>query len=138
MLVCRVGAERYAFDLDLLREVRLPTGLTPVPCTPPFVAGVLNVRGEILTVLDLAALLDLPRRDAPPPSARAALVQLPEARVGLLVDEVLGVERIALDRLHRPLSGREYVRGVAEANLVCLNLRLLLTPARFKVAEEVG
>src|ERR1700730_12689837 len=59
VLVCRLGGEEYALELRLRHGVCRPAGLTLVPCTPPFVVGLLNLRGEILTVLDLAAALGL-------------------------------------------------------------------------------
>src|ERR1700730_6914674 len=95
VLVCRLGVEEYAMELRLLHGVYPPVGLTPVPCTPPFVAGLLNLRGEILTVLDLAAALGLTDSN----QREVLLAETPRVRVGLLVDEVLGGRRIALATL---------------------------------------
>ena len=66
------------------------------------------------------------------------LVELPRVRVGLLVDEVLGVRDLALDGLDRALSGRDFVRGVAESSILLLDLERLLGDERFDVFEEVG
>ena len=59
ILLCRLHDERYALDLALLRAVQAARGLTPLPCTPPYVAGILNVRGTVVAVLDLAQCLGL-------------------------------------------------------------------------------
>lgn len=137
MLVFRLGTEHYAVELSLLRAVHRAKGLTPVPCTPPHVAGVLNVRGEVISVLDLATALDL---RAPPPALEQAWVllsDLPQGRVGLLVSEVVGQRSLALGALARPLSGRDFVWGIAEARIVVLRLGHLFAEGRFEVLEEV-
>ena len=138
VLVCRVGKERYAIELDALRAIQPATGLTRVPCTPPFVAGILNVRGEILSVLDLAAALGLGGPPTPLDGSHVLIVEAPPVRVGLLVDEALGIERLALDALDRPLAGSEFGRGVSGAALVLLGIEQLVAGGRFDVVDEVG
>src|SRR5947207_13378668 len=59
VLVCRLGTERYAVETRHLRAVQWASGITPVPCTPGFVVGIVSVRGEIVTVLDLCAMIGL-------------------------------------------------------------------------------
>jgi purine-binding chemotaxis protein CheW len=127
VLVCRLGVEEYAVELRLLHGVYPATGLTPVPCTPPFVAGLVNLRGEILTVLDLAAAMGLTGSE----KREVLLAETQQVRVGLLVDEVLGVRRIALDSLDRALTGGDAARGIAEARTVLLDLEALLADKRF-------
>jgi purine-binding chemotaxis protein CheW len=139
VLICRLGDERYAIDLALLRAVQPAHGLTPIPCTPPFVAGMLNVRGIVVTVLDLARLLELP--DGPPLEAAFALLTdcaqgSGQGQVGLLVHEVLGVRRLAYGDLDRSLSGNPAVRGIAGGEIVVLDLAALLADGRFEVHEE--
>lgn len=136
MLVCRLRDEWYAIDLVLLRTVQSARGLAPLPCTPAFVAGMLNVRGTVVAVLDLARGLGL--ADAPPPDdAVVLLTDSPDGsgQVGLLVYEVLGVRQLALDHLDRALSGDAAVRGIAEGGIVVLDLRALLADGRFEIAE---
>jgi purine-binding chemotaxis protein CheW len=128
VLVCRLGVEEYAVELRLLRGVYPAIGLTPVPCTPPFVAGLLNLRGEILTVLDLGVAMGLAGSD----QHEVLLAETPRVRVGLLVGEVLGVRRIALDSLDRALAGSDSTRGIAEARTVLLDLEALLADRRFE------
>jgi purine-binding chemotaxis protein CheW len=138
ILAFRLGDETYAVDLQQLAAVQPVRGLTPVPCAPPYVAGLLNVRGEVVTVLDLARALELPARAALPEDARVLLVELAQGRVGLLVDAILGVERLDPEKLDRPFSGREFARGIAEARTVFLDLGVLLAGERFDVYEELN
>jgi purine-binding chemotaxis protein CheW len=137
-LLCRLRNEYYAIELRLLRAVHAVKGLTAVPCTPPWVAGILNVRGEVVSVVDLATAVGLATAPATGEGAQVLLAELPDMRVGLLVDEVLGVHGVALDKLDRPLSGSDLARGVAEATITVLNLEQLLTAQRLEVAEEVS
>jgi purine-binding chemotaxis protein CheW len=137
VLVCRLGKEQYACELRLLQGVLSAPALTPVSCTPAFVAGALNVRGEVLTVLDLAVALGLTSTAATDAAAKIALAGVNGRRVGLLVDEVLRVEPLALENLDRALSGREFARGVAGSRTVVLNLEQLFAGERFTVCEDV-
>jgi purine-binding chemotaxis protein CheW len=138
VMLFRLGVQQYAVESRLLRSVQHTKGLTAVPCTPSHVAGILNVRGDIVTVLDLGIALGLAGAARDVDRAGVLLVELPRVRVGLLVDEVLGVRDLTLDELDRPLSGREFVRGVAESSILLLDLERLLGGERFDVFEEVG
>jgi purine-binding chemotaxis protein CheW len=137
VLVFRLREEHYAIEAPRLRLVHRGTSLTPVPCTPPFVAGMLNVRGEVVTVLDLAVTLGLPGTSQTDATMPILLADHAKATVGLLVDEVLGLVRIALDKLDKPLSANDFALGIAEANIVVLDLDRLLSTGRFDVLEEV-
>jgi purine-binding chemotaxis protein CheW len=138
VLVFRVRDEQYAFKASLLRMVHRGEGLTPVPCVPPFVAGMLNVRGDVLTVLDLGTALGLL---GPVPTDEVSPILLAECagvRVGLRVDEVLGMRPLALDAMDPPLSGSNFAIGVAEARIVFLDLEQILLSGRFDVLDDVS
>ena len=148
-LVCRVGAERYAVALSSLRSVHRAGGadaVVPVPCTPAFVAGLLNVRGQVVSVLHLSAALGLPVSTAADSErAQVLLVDAPasagsaQTRLGLLVDEVVGVESIDVDTLAAPLAENEWTRGIAHAptgSVSLIDVSALLSSGRFDVAES--
>src|SRR6266851_8627617 len=59
VLVCSLGGERYAVETRHLRAVQWASGITPVPCTPVFVVGIVSVRREIVTLLALASMIGL-------------------------------------------------------------------------------
>jgi purine-binding chemotaxis protein CheW len=138
VLVSRVRTERYAIDLRDLRSVQRPTGLIGVPTAPPQVAGVLNVRGDLVAVLDLAAMLDLPPA-SPSPESLVLLVEVRQGHIGIRVDEVLGVQRVALADLDDPLAGISKTRGVAAGSIVILDLAHLLAEQPFgELGQEQG
>jgi purine-binding chemotaxis protein CheW len=136
VLVCRLGRERYAIETRVLRAVQWASGITPVPCTPPYVVGIVSVRGEMVTLLDLATMIGLSSKPAEATTCPVLLVGLPGLRCGLVVDEVLGVERLRLDSLMPSLTGREFTRGVAPGPTVLLDVEHLLANGRFDVDDE--
>ncbi len=112
-VVFRVGAERFALPLEAVREVVLPQPpFARVPRASDAVRGVMNLRGRVVAVVDLAALVGL----APQPlDGRAGLVLVldPQGRraLGVLIGGVVGVETLASpDEAPAGL-----VRGVARA-----------------------
>jgi len=137
VLVCRLGSERYAIETRSLRSVQWASGMVAVPCTPPFVLGIVSVRGEIVTLLDLATMLGLKSAPAEAESYPLLLLGLPGVRAGLVVDEIIGAETLDLDSLQPTLSGRDFTRGIAAGPTVLLDLEQLFTSGRFDVVDEL-
>ncbi len=54
--------ERYGIESSYVREIYPMKELTPLPCTPPFVLGIINVRGEIVAVIDNKKFFELPEK----------------------------------------------------------------------------
>lgn len=88
----RVAGEAYAVTAGHVVEVAPPAELTRVPGTRPEMAGVRNMRGTILPVIDLAALLGV-TRTAPP--GRVLVAEAGEQRAGFEIDEVDAVRVLA-------------------------------------------
>jgi purine-binding chemotaxis protein CheW len=83
----RIGAQEFCVNIMEVREIRGWTPATPLPQAPPFVRGVINLRGAVLPIVDLGARLGL---GAAEPSARHVIIvaQVQNQVVGLLVDAV--------------------------------------------------
>jgi purine-binding chemotaxis protein CheW len=138
VLVCRLGAERYAVETRLLRAVQWTRQVAPVPCTPAHVVGIVNVRGEIVTLLDLATMVGLASAPREAEAYAVLLLDVGGMRSGLVVDEILGVERLVPSALQRSLSGRDYTRGLAGGRTVLLDLEQLLAAGRFDVVDDAA
>ncbi len=137
LLICRLGTERYAVETRHLRAVQWANGITPVPCTPGFVVGIVSVRGEIVTLLDLSAMIGLGTWSGDiAATCPVVLLGLPGLRAGLVVDEVLGVERVKLESLRPSISRREFTRGVGPNDTIVLDIEALLGSGRFNVSDE--
>ena len=87
----RLAGEEYAFGVADVLEVAKLGDLTPVPGAGAAVAGVCNLRGHVLAVVDLGTVLGLPS-DARP--ERIVVVEEGGRKAGLAVDSVLGVEQL--------------------------------------------
>ena len=83
----RLGRGLFALDTSLIQEVVMLGEITPVHHAPPHVAGIRNLRGRIVTVIDLRARLDV-EADEPTPDSRILIVEWKAEPVGLLVDRV--------------------------------------------------
>jgi purine-binding chemotaxis protein CheW len=90
LIAFRVGAQEFCVDIMQVREIRGWTPATPLPHAPPFVKGVINLRGTVLPILDLSERLGLGQTEA---SARHVIIvtKIENHLVGLLVDAVLDI-----------------------------------------------
>ena len=137
----RVARERYAVESAWVVEVLRLKHLTSVPCTPSFVLGVTNIRGEILTVIDLRKFFDLPEVGLGELS-RVIVLRKDGLEVGLQADAVLGAKTIPLVDLQRDLPTligirEEFLKGITGDQLVILDVPRLLTDPRLVVEENV-
>ncbi len=139
------GRESYAVEMDLVSEVRplISQNWSPVPCTPDFIFGVVNIRGRVYSIMDAPRFLGLPRRPASE-KAHLILVRGPEEMaLCLLSDDVPQPVHIALKELHPPSEAnispqvQPYIRGVTSNLVAVLNLKRLLADKRIVVHEEV-
>ncbi len=92
------GNEAYGIPLPAIREVLIPPPLTEVPRAAPHFMGVISVRGEIITVVDLPKLLKL-ETTQPEPYGRVLLVDNGRELIGVAVNKVIQVYRLGVDQL---------------------------------------
>jgi len=140
LLVLSLAGERYGIETAHVLEVLPLRELTPVPCTPSFVLGVMNHRGRILPVLDLRRLFDLTGQGATEGS-RAVAVEAGGMTFGILADGVTGVVGIGVDAVVAPpvtLTGdrQAFIRGVTGEMVAVLDLDALARDPRITVNEE--
>ncbi|HEY0392173.1 MAG TPA: chemotaxis protein CheW [Solirubrobacterales bacterium] len=83
----RVAAEHYALPVEQVLEVADLGEITPVPGSPTQIAGVRNLRGQVIPLIALASVLGLAGEEP----SRIVVAESAELRAGLLVDEVLDV-----------------------------------------------
>jgi purine-binding chemotaxis protein CheW len=137
----RLAEARYAVETQWVREVWPLRELTPVPCTPPFVRGVINVRGRILSVLDLRRFFALPPGGLSDLN-KVIILRKAALEFGILADRVLSVRQLPGAELHSvapALAGlrAEYLHGVTSDAVIVLAVNQLLADPRLIVREEV-
>ena len=112
----RIGEQEFCVDIMSVREIRGWTVATPLPRTPDFVRGVINLRGAVLPIIDLSARLGL---GATEPEARHVIIvcRIANQMVGLLVDAVSDILTVT-DELVQPTPDvgceqvRHFVKGI--------------------------
>jgi purine-binding chemotaxis protein CheW len=144
LAVFTLADERYAIETRFIREVVRLTEYTPVPGGPEFLVGVINLRGEILAVIDLRKFLGVAPQGVTDLS-RVLVLGGERAEFGILADTADEILTLRTDQLHEPPAtvagiGREYLRGVSAAALIVLDGTVLLQDSRLIIdqADERG
>lgn len=134
----RLGpTELYGIAYRYMEELIHYANVARVPCSPAWVAGVTNYRGELLTVLDPKQFLRTEKGELGE-HARILVLRADGVRAGLAVDEVEGEGEYASAALARPLasagvSNPDYVQGIHEGRVTILNIAALLADPALRV-----
>ena len=121
LLACfRVGSELYALDIMKIKEIIRPQKLTPIPKSPSFIEGVINLRGVVIPVADMRKRFDQPISEENSKN-RIVVCSLAGKIIGLLVDEVTEVKRYGREEIAPApqfIKGpqAEYFLGVARCD----------------------
>jgi purine-binding chemotaxis protein CheW len=131
--------ERYGIVSAFVREVYPLADLTPLPGAPFFVLGIANVRGQIVSVVDIKRFFDLPEKGLTNLN-QLIVVRLADMELGILADEVLGVRTIGMADLHPPLPTMtgirgEYLRGLTAERLAILDIEAILADSKIIVQK---
>jgi purine-binding chemotaxis protein CheW len=135
-----VGEQTYCIDIITVREIRGWTPATPLPHAPSFVRGVINLRGSVLPVVDLAARLGLPIKE---PTARHAVivVQSNGQIVGLLVEAVSNIMTILPDAIQPTPEvaselSKSFIQGIVAADQQVISVLIVknLLPESLQLA----
>lgn len=141
-----IAAEEYAVDILRVREIIEYDTLTRVPAMPPAVRGVINLRGRVVPVVDLAARFGMP----PLPITRRTCIVLVEVAgdpplvVGIITDAVSQVLELAAEDLEPPPAfgtaiGAEFLDGMSEAGkkfVMVLDVDRALAAAALQLPAE--
>jgi purine-binding chemotaxis protein CheW len=137
-----LAGEHYALEFSYVREVCQLKELTPLPCVPPFVLGITNVRGQIISVLDFKRFFDLPRAGLS--DLNKVIFLADEAmEFGLLADAIVGLRQLPKSALQPPLptlSGirADYLKGVTAQRLIVLDAARVIHDEALVVDQEAG
>ena len=136
-----LAKECYGIESTLIREVYPLKEYTPLPGTPSFILGLMNVRGQILSITDIRKLFDLPEKGLTNLN-RVIILKNHNREFGILADDIVGMRTIALGNLQTSLPtltgiGAEYLKGVTPDRMVVLEGHKLLNDDRLLVHAEV-
>jgi len=133
--------ERYAFESSFVREIHPLKNFTPLPCTPPFVFGIMNVRGQIISIIDLKRFFDLPEKGLADLN-KVIILQGNNIEFGVLADAIIGPGSLNENDLQPSLPTltgirEEYLKGITGERTVVLNAAAILFDRSLIVHEEV-
>lgn len=138
----RLHNEVYALDILYVQEIIRMLPVTHVPLSTEWIAGVINLRGQIIPLITLASRLGL-EVDAAGRNTRFMIVRNRDMALGLIVDEVLEVLRLSARVLEAPpshLAHRDYIQAVSKQErgmVIVLDLaKVLYHPSRNEMLQE--
>lgn len=133
--------ERYAIQTDYVREIIVLNELIKIPCTPSFIAGIIYLRGAIISVIDLKRFFDLPAKGLSDLN-KVIILHNEEMEFGILADSITGVCNMNKSELETDLPTltgirEEYLRGITKDHVVFLDAEKLLTDKKIIIEEKV-
>jgi len=146
VIVFTLANEEYGIEVDKVKTIERMSPVTRVPRTPPFVKGVMNLRGVVVPVIDLRGRFGLPETE-PTDSSRIIIVSANELEVGFIVDSANDVLDVMSDAIENPpevVGGvkAKYLSGVAKIGdnrlLILLHLAEVLNRAEIIRLEQFG
>jgi len=144
LVVFTIGEEEFGVDISQVREIVRLVQITYLPKAPVFIEGVVNLRGQVLAVIDLSKRLGLASKKRGE-NTRIIVVEVGENTVGMIVDSVSEVLRLSSDCVEDVPSlvdtevPEHYIKGVGKLKdrlLVLLDLNKILTPEEFQHVER--
>jgi len=136
-----LSGETYAIETSFIAETFPLVDFTSLFCTPPFVMGIINVRGRIVSIVDMRRFFDLPVVGLSNLN-RVIVVRDKKMEFGILADSIIGVRSLPLQDLQASLPTltgirEEFLTGVTADRLVLLDMGKILADRRLVVHEEV-
>lgn len=136
--------ETYGINVMQVQEVLRVTEIAPVPGAPPYVLGIINLRGNVVTVIDTRGRFGLPAGEVDD-SSRIVIIESEKQVVGILVDSVAEVVELRSNQIDSaPNVGNEessrYIQGVATLQdqlLIVVDLNKLLTEEEWREVSAV-
>lgn len=140
LIVFRLGDEEYGIRIEQVKEVTLTPEIARMPKTPEFVKGIANLRGDIITIIDLEERFQLRHSQAEVPAVSYTMaIEGKEYTIGIVVREVpqpLSIPVSVIEKAPEFIQDiniqDKYIEGIAKVNgriIVVLDMLKLLTPA---------
>ncbi|PKM87407.1 MAG: chemotaxis protein CheW [Firmicutes bacterium HGW-Firmicutes-12] len=142
VVVFKLGQEEYALPISEVREIINYSGLTKIPNAPLYMEGIINLRGSIVPVINLASRFDRPFTLGVEP--KVIIIETGEHNIGVIVNEVTEVLRLNEENIEPvPVitKNNATIRGIGKMNdrlLILLSLKRLFSDQELQKFEEAS
>lgn len=144
-----IDNEQYCIDITKIREIMAMTELTPIPQTPDFISGVINLRGKIIPIIDLRLKFCLPFLEYTNRTCIIVVEIIKDEQcslMGLTVDVIHEVINISENKIYQiPLINSriesDYIKGMVEVDgkiMVVLDIENVIGEDEFVLLDEIG
>jgi purine-binding chemotaxis protein CheW len=139
----KLGSEEYGVDIAQVQEINRMVAVTHVPRAPQFMEGVINLRGQLIPIIDLRARFGMPRAEHTK-NTRIVVTEIGAKRVGMVVDSVSEVLRLPVEHIEpapEMITGvdTEYIRGVGKIEdrlIILLDLARIISGSEKRELES--
>lgn len=141
VVVLHIGAEEYAINIAQVREIIVYQGATKIPNSPSFMEGIINLRNQIIPVLDLGKKLGV--KTQPSEEKSAVIIEIANQLVAFIVDQVSDVINLEQQEIEAPPQGasqRAHLRGVGKKEgrlIILLQIDKLFEPNQIEVLKKI-
>lgn len=137
------SVEKYAVEVLYVNEVYSVKKVAALPCTPPFIIGIMNFRGKIISVIDIRNFLGFSVKKVDRDTVKKVIViKVEEMEVGVAVDSILGCNKIPLAEIQKNLFTitnikADCFKGVTREMSIVLNIKNIIEDEKIIVDEAV-
>ncbi|NOU16943.1 MAG: purine-binding chemotaxis protein CheW [Bacteroidales bacterium] len=140
IVVFRLASEIYGIESTFIREVYPLKDFTILPSIPSFVLGIINVRGQIVSVIDLKKFFNLPEKGLGELN-KVIIVRNERMEFGILADTIHDTRSISIEEIQSPPDstsgiGVGYLRGISNDRIIILDVEKILEDEKIVVHQE--
>lgn len=142
IVLFRLAAEEYGISISQVKEIIQYKGATRLPQTPNSMEGIINLRGKVIPVIELAKRFGLPPSDGS--DKRAIIIETADQEIGLVVNEVTEVIRLqdsAIEPAPAMIASTDYILGIGQSGdrlLILLDVDKLFGSNEIEELKNVG
>jgi purine-binding chemotaxis protein CheW len=143
-IIFSLGEERFGVQINAVQEIIKPQEVTKLPRTDDFIEGIIDLRGEVIVIVDLEKRLQIEAKEES--DQRIIIVEVDGIKVGLTVDDASEVLRINEDNIRQPegsIAGvrTEFLDGVAKVDdrlIILLDFANLFSKQQYEKLEQAA
>ncbi len=149
LVTFQLGREVYGIDIMDVKEIVKIQEIRPIPNAPSYVAGILNLRGNIIPIINLHVRFNLKKPELSEEDKLLSgiiIIDVDDMQIGIIIDKVAKVTTVEFDSIQQPPQlisgiGSEYIQGVVNEEdryLIILDIRRLFSKNELKQLGEIS